>query len=99
MGEAAFDGGEPDLAGADGVADRAEGQVLVVAERSEPAWVELRGALANERFAAQYGEEQDPAARTLLAITRADAQVAAARTGLDTNLTYLTASWNSALEP
>ncbi len=72
---------------------------FLVAERSEPAWVELRGALANERFAAQYGEEQDPAARTLLAITRADAQVAAARTGLDTNLTYLTASWNSALEP
>jgi len=71
---------------------------FLVAERSEPAWVDLRSALANERFTAKYGEDPDPAAQTLLSVARSDANVAAARTGIETNLTYLTASWNSALE-
>lgn len=70
---------------------------FLVVERSQQAWVELRSALANERFAAKYHETSDPAAQAVLASARSDAAVAAAATGIETNLAYVTASWTSAL--
>lgn len=69
---------------------------FAVVERSQEEWVELRGALANERFASKYGEEADPAAAAFLAHARADQAVAAARASLDTNQAAITASWNAA---
>lgn len=68
-----------------------------VVERSQEAWVELRSALANERFAAKYGEEMLPAAQALLSVERSSSPVAAAKTGIDTNLSALTTVWTSAL--
>lgn len=69
---------------------------FAVVERSQEEWVELRGALANERFASKYGEEADPAAAAFLAHARADQAVASARASLDTNQAAITASWNAA---
>jgi len=71
---------------------------FLVVERSPSAWVELRSALANERFAAKYGEEPDLAAQAFLAQARADAAVAAAHTGIETNGAGVTASWDLLLE-
>lgn len=71
---------------------------FLTVERSQESWIALRDALANERFVAKYHEEPVAAAQTLLATSRADATVAAAATGIATNLTYIQASWRSALE-
>lgn len=68
-----------------------------VVERSQADWVELRGALANERFAAKYGEEPDQAAAAYLAHARVDQAVASARSSLDANRAVVTSAWNTAL--
>lgn len=68
-----------------------------VVERSQSDWVELRGALANERFAAKYGEEPDQAAVAYLAHARANQAVASARANLDANRAVVTSAWNTAL--
>jgi len=69
---------------------------FLVVSRSEQEWVQLRDALANERIAPKVGEEPDPTAQAQLAAWRAHASVAAAKTGLDSNLATIRAGWTEA---
>jgi len=69
---------------------------FLVVNRSEQEWVQLRDFLANERIAPKVGEEPDPSAQAALANWRANASVAAARTGLTSNLDSMRSSWNQA---
>jgi hypothetical protein len=68
----------------------------LASERSEPQWVALRDALANERIAIRRDEDPDPAAATLLAQVRAEPAVANASANLTANLTAITTAWNVA---
>ena len=70
-------------------------EYLVIAV-SQSDYVELRSALANERYAAEYDEDMDPAALQLLTSVRANPAVASARTGIETNLAGITTAWNAA---
>jgi len=69
---------------------------FLVVNRSEEEWVQLRDFLANERIAPKVGEEPDPSAQAALANWRANASVAAARTGLTSNLDSMRSTWNQA---
>lgn len=68
---------------------------FLVVERSEVEWVALRNALANERIATRNGDTPNPQCQVLLGHARSDASVAAAKTGLDTNLAALQQTWDS----
>jgi hypothetical protein len=69
---------------------------FLVASRSEAQWVALRDALANEKQAVKYPDTLDATAQTLLANTRGEPAVAAARTSLDSNLPAVQNAWNTA---
>jgi len=69
---------------------------FLVVSRTEQEWVQLRDALANERIAPKVGEEPDPASQAQLAVWRANASVAAAKTGLDSNLATIRTGWTEA---
>lgn len=66
-------------------------------ERSKADWVQLRGDLANERISAKAGVAASEEGQTRLAVCRANAKVAAAKTSLDTNLAAVTAALHTAL--
>jgi hypothetical protein len=66
-------------------------------DRSESSWVSLRDALSNEKVALAEGTSVDSACATLLAAERADADVSAAKTAFDTNVSAVTSSWQSAV--
>jgi hypothetical protein len=68
------------------------------ANRSQPDWVALRDALANDRIAARRGEDPDPAAHQLLLDAQANANVSAAASSLQ-NLPDLQAAWNQGVVP
>lgn len=70
---------------------------FLVKDRTEAQWVALREALADERISDEYGESPASASSTLLSTERADADVAAAKTDLDTNLTSIQSAWDSAV--
>lgn len=68
-----------------------------VIERTEPQWIDLREALANERISADLGETPDPEATTLLSQLRANPTVATAAANLNTNLNTNMTAWNNEL--
>lgn len=65
--------------------------------RSEVEWVRLRDCLTNERVAVEYPDNLDQAMQAELATWRAAQSVAAAITSTGTNLSGVTAAWNSAM--
>ena len=65
--------------------------------RSEPAWVALRAALASERIALQRGEELHPTVVAHLAEVRGEASVASAITNLASHLSATRQAWAAAL--
>jgi hypothetical protein len=69
----------------------------LVVTRSEPDWVALRDALANERIAVELPGTLSQSAQALLTTVRADSAVAAARTSVQNALTTLTNAWNTAV--
>lgn len=71
---------------------------LLVVDRSEAEWVELRNCLANERIAAELLEPPDPANQAVLAEARSQPLVSVAQVNLDTHLQWVTASWDEAVE-
>lgn len=71
---------------------------FLTVERSQQEWVNVRDALANERIAAQLGEDADSGNQSSLATWRANATVAAAKTSLDANLATLASSWETAAQ-
>lgn len=70
----------------------------LVVNRTEPEWVALRDALANERISAEFGTDADPEAQTLLQQARGHAGVIAASANLELNLEAVRAAWEGALE-
>lgn len=70
---------------------------FLVLSHTDADWVELRECLANERIAADQGEEPDPNGQTTLDQYRSAPQVAAAKASLDANLAVLTAAWEQAI--
>lgn len=70
---------------------------FLVVDRSEAQWVLLRDCLANERIAAQLGEDTDPEAQQILAEARSHPLVAAAKANLDANLAVVTTVWEQAI--
>lgn len=68
----------------------------LVANRAEAEWVALRDALANERIAPGVPGSLNASAQTLLATVRADPAVSAARSSIESSLTNVTTSWNTA---
>ncbi|MBI5283451.1 MAG: hypothetical protein HY874_00010 [Chloroflexi bacterium] len=69
---------------------------FLVVNRSQEDWVRLRDALANEKIARKLHDQPDAGAQAQLANWRASVAVAAARTGLDTNLAQIRTNWNAA---
>jgi hypothetical protein len=69
---------------------------FVVVDRQQAEWVSVRDALANERIAVTLSGTLNEAAQSQLATWRADSSVAAAKVGLDSNLSAITTAWNSA---
>lgn len=68
----------------------------LVIDVSQQDYVELRSALANERYSLENEVDVDPAALQLLTTVRANPTVATARTGIEANLASITAAWNAA---
>lgn len=71
----------------------------LVSQRTQPQWVAIRDALANERIAAKLSEEPNPNAASLLLSIRAEQATATAMTNLSANAATITTAWNSALQP
>lgn len=69
---------------------------FLVVNRSQADWVKLRDALANERISAKFEEPADQALAAQLATWRADQTVAAAKTGLNSNLSLVDAALTAA---
>lgn len=69
---------------------------FLVVSRTEAQWVALRDALANERLAVKYADLANEVCQERLATMRSDGSVAAARTSVQSNLTSVTAAWNTA---
>lgn len=69
---------------------------FLVVNRTEKDWVKLRDALANERISAKFDEPADQALAAQLATWRADAAVAAAKAGLNSNLSLVDAALTAA---
>ncbi|MEW6747138.1 MAG: hypothetical protein AB1486_30755 [Planctomycetota bacterium] len=70
---------------------------FLVVTRAEAEWVRLRAALANERIAAKNYEDPDAGDQAYLSSRRAEDAVAAAITGLETNLAGVRAAWEDAI--
>lgn len=70
---------------------------FLVVDRSEPQWLQLRDALANERVAAKLGQPPDPGAQAALAEFRSHPLVAAAKANLDASLDVVTTAWEQAI--
>ena len=72
---------------------------FLVLSHTDADWVELRECLANERIAADQGEEPDPDAQTSLNGYRDDLAVSTAKANLDANLAVVTAAWEQEIGP
>ncbi|MCH8342426.1 MAG: hypothetical protein IH983_00375 [Planctomycetes bacterium] len=70
---------------------------FLTVDRTEPQWVQLRDALANERISAKLGQQPDPEAQALLLQLRGNPLVATAKANLDANLAVVTAAWEQAI--
>ena len=70
---------------------------FLVLSHTDADWVELRDCLANERIAADQGEDPDPDAQTTLSDYRNAAAVTAAKANLDANLAVIAAAWDQAI--
>ena len=69
----------------------------LVKDRTEADWVALRDALATKRISEQDDEEEFAAsAQSRLAAVDAEAEIAAAKVALDTNIAAVQTAWNSA---
>ncbi len=66
---------------------------FLVLSHTDADWVELRDCLANERIAADQGEDPDAGAQTILTGYRDDSAVSTAKANLDANLAVLTSAW------
>ena len=71
---------------------------FMTVDRTEPEWVRLREALANERICAESGEDPDADEQAHLASCRAEQDVAAAKVHMDTHLSAIQSAWDSAVE-
>jgi len=70
----------------------------LVKDRSEPDWVRLRDSLASKRISEEDEEEEFAAsAQSHLAAVDAEAEVAAAKVNLDSNLAAVQIAWNLAV--
>ena len=67
-----------------------------VVDRTEAEWLALETALANERISADYDETPAAECVSHLATVRAEADVAAAKTACESNLSAVKAAWNAA---
>ena len=67
--------------------------------REEAGWVALRDALSHERIAERLGQTIDPEVQQLILAENSNPAVASAATSLNSNLTTLTATWNTAVFP
>lgn len=72
---------------------------FLLLSHTDADWVELRECLANERIAADQGEDSDPDAQTTLDQYRSAAPVAVAKANLDANLGVVTAAWEQEIGP
>lgn len=70
---------------------------FLVLSHTDADWVELRECLANERIAADQGEDPDPDAQATLSDYQSAAPVAAAKANLDANLAVIAAAWDQAI--
>ncbi|HKX45632.1 MAG TPA: hypothetical protein VJP77_02945 [Planctomycetota bacterium] len=70
----------------------------LVADRDQADWVTLRDALVAERLATEEGTATPEPYASFLTSAKADTDVAAALTGLDTHLAELQAAWDAALD-
>jgi len=70
---------------------------FLLVDRTESQWVALRDALANEKIAPRYGEETAPQHASVLGAARAHADVALAKTRLDSNLASFKTALTAAL--
>jgi hypothetical protein len=70
---------------------------FLTVSRPEADWVDLKGALANERIAAKLGEEPDGEAQQLLLQARAHPSVSSARALLQENLNAVANSLQSGI--
>ena len=70
---------------------------FLLVDRSEVQWVALRDALANEKIAPRYGDEVGPQHASVLASARAQADVALAKSRLDSNLAATQSAMHAAL--
>jgi hypothetical protein len=82
---------------------RANGSVKVptqfrVLSKTSTEWLELRELLAHEDACAELGDDQVPAKAAALAAWRALADVAAAKSNLDSNLSAVQAAWDTATD-
>lgn len=68
----------------------------LVKDRDQAEWVAIRKALNNERICAKYEDEPNSDMQAALSSWRADANVAAAKSALDTNLSAVQSAWDSA---
>ncbi|HKX45222.1 MAG TPA: hypothetical protein VJP77_00760 [Planctomycetota bacterium] len=70
----------------------------LVADRSQADWVTLRDGLVAERLATEEGTATPEPYASFLTSAKADTDVAAALTGLETHLAELQAAWDAALD-
>ena len=70
---------------------------FLMVNHTDGDWVELRECLANERIAADLGEEPDADSQTILTAYRNVASVSTAKANLDANLAVVTAAWEQAI--
>ena len=70
---------------------------FLTVDRTEQEWVNVRSALANERISLAAGETPDADWQASLATWRTDPAVAAAKTGLETNLSSVTTAFTAAV--
>jgi hypothetical protein len=70
---------------------------FLLVDRTEAQWVALRDALANEKIAPRYGQQTAPEHASVLSSARSNADVAQAKTRLDSNLAATQSAFNAAL--
>ncbi len=71
---------------------------FLVVSRTQVQWVELRELLTHEKIAAKLGWDPDPDCVSQLALLRAQPQVAAAKTSLDSTLAAVRVAWEVAVD-
>ena len=70
---------------------------LLVIDRTDEVWIELRDLLQHERTCQKLGWDVDSACAARLATLRAQSNVATAKTNLDTHLAAVRTAWEAAV--